>query len=560
MLLFSSQTASRSEKRHSLAPDSDFWYTKIGALFGYGKSFRVTPDNAQGIPAVYACIRLLCFSTAQIALINYRRLGNDDRERAMDTQIGKLLRRPNRWQYAFQFKVMMMGHLLLRGNCFAQKVRDRRGQVAQLIPLNPTRMTVQQNGRGFKEYILDGDDPAKQKIFSQDDIFHCTGMTSDGLIGYSPIDMARRIFEGQMAQDEYHANFYENSARPSGILKMPGAFKDEEASKRFKKSWNEAHAGARNAHKVAVLEGGLEWQQIGLSSRDQDYVNEQKMNIETVARIFGVPPHMIQDLTRATFSNIEEQNINYVVHSLTPWLKNFEEALMFSLYTEQESDTFYIEFLVDTLLRGNYLTRQEGLAVQRQNGIISADEWRKLENMNAIGGEEGKALFVNGALTSVKLALNPPAPPAPGGSVGDGGTPANLKDPTVPKVQKNSFSPILDAAFVQIDELLQRIARKHEKWRESNAKKPNYEQEKAVYLQSQRQFIFESLGITVRNYLQIKHLDLFGAYPEEETLVERRDNLLNSFEEFYVEHAFTRTTGQIRDFLRNKLDYLEFVK
>lgn len=496
MRLFSSYTSALTRSTPAASPpaDHDFWYTKIQRLFGFGEcSVRADPDNALGLPAVYACVRVLAFTAASLPLIAYERVGEHDRRRAQGVYFQRLILRPNRWQYHFRWMVMMFGHLALRGNCYSQIVRNRRGEVAQLIPMHPARVTVEQTARGYLRYILDADDRSKRQEFDQEEVFHCTALTTDGLVGLCPITVARRMFEERMASKEYRARFYENSAQPAGILKMPGALKDEDAVKRLKKTWAEAHSGVRNAHKVAILEDGLEWQQVGLSSKDNDFVNEERLGLEDIARMYGIPPHKIGDLSRSTNNNIEHQSIEFVRDCLTPWLKNFEEALMFALLTPDEAERYYFEFLVDGLLRGDYKTRQEGLAFQRQNGIITANEWRRLENMNALPPEEGDKLLVNGNMVPVKDAgahlqqQDPEADPD--------ADPDDEEDD-----ERSDLSPLKQSHAEVFREIIARLERKFEKWEEFNHTKPNYSENRAVFVQNHRTFMIESLLSAAKNY------------------------------------------------------------
>lgn len=504
MRLFSSYTSALSRRSDdgptvgTPPPDHDFWYSKLARFFGLGSSHvRADPDTVFGLPAVYACVRVLAHSAAQIPLIAYERVGENDRRRVSGRDFSRIIARPNRWQYHFKWVAMQIAHCALRGDCFSQIVRNRRGEIEQLVPLHPGRMTVDQGKRGYLIYILDADEKSKRVTFDQSEIFHCSALSSDGLRGLSPITVARRTFEQRLASREYRSKFYENSAQPSGILKMPGALKDEDAIKRLKKDWQEAHSGIRNAHKVAILEHGLEWQQIGLSAKDNDYVEEERLGLEDVARIFGIPPHKIGDLTRSTNNNIEHQSIEFVRDCLMPWLKNFEEALMFALLSEKDAERFYFEFLVDGLLRGDYKTRQEGLAIQRQNGIISANEWRRIENINALPSDVGDALLVNGNMVpvalagaAVKMQLD-----AAAAVEEEDDEPAEDDDS---EDQRSALRQVYREAFA---ELIGRTERKWDKWHESNAEKADFSEKRGVFVQNHRVFMSETLRSSAKTYL-----------------------------------------------------------
>lgn len=352
----------------------------------------VTPDTAIGSTAVLACVRVLSETIAGLPFITYRRTGTG-RQRDSSLAVFQLLQnKPNRYQTAFEFREMLMAHCLLRGNGYALKVYGQTGDISELIPLNPTRVTPKLLDTG--DVIYEFRDKAGQLTrYAADDVFHLKGLATDGLVGVSPITYARTAVGLSIAAEEFGARVFSNDAKPGGILQHPGKLSDD-AHKRLKDSWQAAHAGLKNAHKVAILEEGMQWQRIGVSNSDSQFIESRKFQIEEIARIFRVPPHLIGHLERATFSNIEHQGLEFVQHTLLPWLRRWEQAITSRLFDEAERRSYYCEFLVDGLLRGDIQSRYTAYSIGRQWGWLSADDVRRLENMEPLPEKAGEQYLV----------------------------------------------------------------------------------------------------------------------------------------------------------------------
>ena len=201
-----------------------------------------------------------------------------------------------------------------------------------------------------------------------------------------------------LATEEFGARFFGNGARPGGVLEHPGVVKDPE---KLRDSWNKVYQGTANSHKIAVLEEGMKYHEIGMSPEDSQFLQTRSFQLTEICRIFRVPPHMIGDLSRSTFSNIEHQSIDFVVHTIRPWLVRWEQAISRTLLTDEERTIYYAKFNVDGLMRGDFATRMSGYAIARQNGWMSANEIRALENMNKIPPEQGGDLYLlNGNMIS----------------------------------------------------------------------------------------------------------------------------------------------------------------
>jgi len=225
-------------------------------------------------------------------------------------------------------------------------------------------------------------------------VLHIPGLGFDGLVGYSPIAMARNAIGMAIACEEYGAKFFANGASPGGVLEHPGTIRDPA---KVRESWNSVYQGSSNSHRICVLEEGMKFQPIAISNEQAQFLETRKFQINEIARIFRVPPHMVGDLEKSSFSNIEEQSLEFVKYTLGPWVIRWEQALARALFSEAEKPRMFFKFNVDGLLRGDYVSRMNGYAVGRQNGWMSANDIRSLEDLDPIPEDEGGNLFlVNG--------------------------------------------------------------------------------------------------------------------------------------------------------------------
>ena len=221
------------------------------------------------------------------------------------------------------------------------------------------------------------------------------------LVGYSPIALAKNAIGISIACEEYGASFFGNGASPSGVLEHPGVIKNPE---RVREAWHRAY-GSGNAHKTAILEEGMKYTPISIPNNEAQFLETRKFQIEEIARLYRVPLHMIGDLDHATFSNIEQQSLEFVKYTLDPWLVRWEQSLQKALLSDSEKGQYFIKFNVEGLLRGDYASRMQGYATARQNGWMSANDIRELEDMNLIPEEEGGNLYlVNGSMSRLSDA------------------------------------------------------------------------------------------------------------------------------------------------------------
>lgn len=364
----------------------------------------VNERSAMQMTAVYSCVRILSEAVAGLPLHFYRYTDNGGKEKAVEHPLYFLLHdETNPEMTSFVFRETLMTHLLLWGNAYAQIIRNGKGEIMALYPLMPDRMTVDRDekGRLYYEYNTSSDDAPTMKgstvRLSPSDVLHVPGLGFDGLVGYSPIAMAKNAIGMAIACEEYGAKFFANGAQPSGVLEHPGTIKDPS---RVRESWQNTFGGSQNANKVAVLEEGMKYTPISISPEQAQFLETRKFQINEIARIFRVPPHMVGDLEKSSFSNIEQQSLEFVKYTLDPWVCRWEQSLVRSLLMPEEKKQYFIKFNVDGLLRGDYQSRMNGYATARQNGWMSANDIRELENLDRIPEELGGDLYlINGNMT-----------------------------------------------------------------------------------------------------------------------------------------------------------------
>lgn len=383
------------------APKNSLIGSSYSFFFGGTSSGKtVNERTAMQTTAVYSCVRILAETVASLPLHTFKHT-EGGKEKATEHSIYHLLAdEPNPEMTSFVFRETLMGHLLLWGNAYAQIIRNGRGNVIALYPLMPDRMTVDRADSGEIYYIYNKE--GQQYYLRNYEVLHIPGLGFDGLIGYSPIAMAKNAIGMAIATEEYGASFFANGANPGGVLEHPGVVKDPA---RVRESWNSVYQGTKNAHRVAVLEEGMKFQSIGIPPEQAQFLQTRKFQLNEIARIFRIPPHMIGDLDKSSFSNIEQQSLEFVMYTLDPWVVRLEQAIKRALFSESEKKEYFVKFNVDGLLRGDYQSRMNGYAVGRQNGWLSANDIRELENLNRIPDDLGGDLYlVNGNMTKLSEA------------------------------------------------------------------------------------------------------------------------------------------------------------
>lgn len=358
----------------------------VAEWFGMGarssSGMSVTGDTAMKVTAVFRCVSLRAQTLASLPLTVERNLPDGGHETDRRHPLfDKLAYQPNRWQTSFEWREMMEGHFCLRGACYSEIISSGGSGVEELIPRHPDRVRPFRapDGKIAFEYTeADG----STRVILQDEMFFLHLMSGDGIKPISPISLHREAIGLAMATEQYGARLFGNGARPGGLLKMKGHLKDEEARKRLRESWNDTHGGVGNSHKVAVLEDGMEWQQVGMTSEDAQFLETRSFQVIDICRIFGVPPHKVAELTRSTNNNIEHQGIEWVTDTMRPQVVRWEQAMSRDLFYSTRR-THSAMFDLDDLMRGDSEARGKWIASCAQNGIMNRNELRRDIGRNA---------------------------------------------------------------------------------------------------------------------------------------------------------------------------------
>lgn len=350
----------------------------------------VGPHLAENLSAVFACVQIVAETVATLPLLVYRREG-DGKSPAIDHPVARLFRRaPNSIQTPVEFLEMMTAHCLLRGNAFCEIERDARGAPVALWPLHPDTVSVLRVTRS-RGIVYDVADPAggTRRLVS-DEIFHLRDRSDDGIIGRSRLARARETFGIALATETHAASVFRNSAALSGVLSHPDLL-NQQAADRIRTSFDQLYKGPANAGSVAILEEGLKWEAISVSPEASELLASRQFSIETIARIFRVPPPVLGDLSHGTYSNVEHLGKWFHQHTIVPWLTRWERTIERSLFSDEGRRTHEVEFDSDVLVRADMLTRYQAYRIAREIGLNSANELRRFENMNPRtdpGGDE----------------------------------------------------------------------------------------------------------------------------------------------------------------------------
>ena len=401
-------------RKSSAAPDWGTLERYLSWTIGTGTSASgvvVSPQTAMQSAAVYSSVKVLAESIGMLPLNLYRKEANNARTLLSDHPLHVLCHdQPNEWMTSVEFWEMMVMSLNLRGNAYAYINRNRSGQVVELLPLQPDMVQVEMSTDFQLEYRISMPNGAFKRL-GVGEIFHIRGLTLNGWLGISPIAYARESIGLALATERFGGQLFKNGAKMGGVLEHPGKL-SKESYERIKTSFDEAHSGD-NAHKTALLEEGMKFARISLSANDSQFLETRKYQRSEIAAIFRVPPHMIGDLERATFSNIEQQSLEFVNYSLMPWLVRIEKAIKRDLMTPDERKTMTAKFNVSGLLRGDASAR----SALYHNGIL--DGWMTRNEARAAESELGIVLSPIDGLDLPLIPLNmedgtrPPEPDEP---------------------------------------------------------------------------------------------------------------------------------------------------
>lgn len=357
------------------------------ALRAYGATTlsgaSVSPETAMRVVAVYACVDVLSRSVAQTPMLLYRVQKDGSRVRIGDHKVATLMsRRPNGWQTPYEFKSMMQAHLCLRGNAYAYKI-DIGGKLS-LQPLHPDSVDVIQEDDTTLVYRVKLKSGG-EAVLRSDQVLHLRGLSMDGIKGVSRIQYAREAVGLALTTEQHGARLFANGAQIGGVLEHPGKLSDE-AAKRLRQNFDERYSGVNNSHKTLLLEEGMKFDKVGMTAEDAQFLESRKYQRGEIASLFGVPPHMIGDLEKATFSNIEHQGLEFVRNTLSPWFTCWGQAFERDLLTENESKDFEISFDPRILTQGDFKSRMDGYSIGIQSGVLSPNDARRLEGENPRDG------------------------------------------------------------------------------------------------------------------------------------------------------------------------------
>jgi HK97 family phage portal protein len=347
---------------------------------------QVSERNAVSLSAHFACVRLISTTLASLPIHIYEKKA-DGKRRKEDHPTGRLLHdQPNPDMTAFSFIEAMQAQICNRGVAFAELVFNRKGNVSEIWPIPPGICFP------FRERK---DGPLKYRFANSNTILpawkilHIPGLGFDGINSFSPVQLFRQNFGLGMAIEEFGARFFGQGTNIGGFMEHPLKMSDE-AYQRLKSTMSEKYQGLQKSHGVIILEEGMKYSKIGMPLDDLQFIESRKFTATEMARIHGVPPHLIGDLEKATFSNIEEQGIEAIIYLFRPWAIRWEQALNAKLFTEEEKSRLYVKFDINGLMRGNIKARYEAYSLGLQNGFFNVDEVRKKEDMNPLPDGQGK--------------------------------------------------------------------------------------------------------------------------------------------------------------------------
>jgi len=368
----------------------------------------VNVDSAMRLAAVWACVRVRSEDVGKLPCFLYQRAADGGKRRAVEHPLFDLIRSsPNPRMTAFEFRQLMQAQVDLRGNAYALKEFDARGRVISLWPLNPELVTVllSEDGRELF-YRVDG---KNSRTLTSETVFHLRGNSLDGIVGLSPIAYHKETVGLAIAAQKYGASFFGNSAQPTGLLKVPSTITAEAAAV-LRSSWEQQHKGSEKANRVAILDGGMAWEQTGMNNNDAQYLEMRKFQNSEIWRMYRMPAHKVGDLEKATFSNIEQQSLEYVTDCLMTELVRWEQTLKMSLLSEKEiSQGYFFEFLPDALLRGDLKSRYDAYSIARNWGVLSVNDIRERENLNHI---ENGDIYLQ-PLNMIEAGTEPPPATTP---------------------------------------------------------------------------------------------------------------------------------------------------
>ncbi len=356
---------------------------------------EISPNTALMHTAVFACNRVLSESISSLPLVIYKEDEKGNRERAKKHPLYDLLHSsPNQETTTMQWRETMITSLNMKGNHYSQIIKDNAGRVVAIWGLMTDRITVKRLEL-TGELIFIYDLGVNQVPLKFSDLLNVSGLSLDGMSGVSPITYNRESLTLSKAMEQYGGKYFKNGANASGAFSVQGEL-SQEAYDRMKSDFTESYAGMVNAHKPMILEGGAKFERITMSNEDSQFLDSRKYQRSEISSIFRVPLHMINDLERATFSNIEQMSLDFAIYTLTPWLVRIEQAMNRDLLTKEEREQgYYIKHNLAGLLRGDMKARAELISKYTVNGIYTINDALRLEEMNEVDGGDERFMQMN---------------------------------------------------------------------------------------------------------------------------------------------------------------------
>ena len=395
-------------RAESYPPDHDFWYSPVGTASLAG--VRVDPDSAMRVSTVYACVSVISNAVAGLSVEVQERQADGGRRLAEEHPLWDVVHlSPREGMDSYFFWQTVLVHLLLRGNAYIEILPGARGFIDQIDLLHPDAMTVDKlPGRRLRYRYRDGD--FQERTIPPERLWHLRGLSLDGVMGISVISYARETIGAALAAERYGATVFAQDATPGVVLTHPGKLSTE-AKDRVVESWVEKHGGHWNARRPAVLPEGMDVKTVALSPEDTQWIDSRKLSAVQIAQFFGVQQHMVGLLERSTNNNIEQQSHEFVTYTIRPWVVRIERSAAVNLLADPRR--FKLHFALDDLLRGDPLKRAQALQLQRQNGVINSNEWRRQEGLNPLDGPEGEQYWRPGNMVPADSPAPTPRMPQP---------------------------------------------------------------------------------------------------------------------------------------------------
>lgn len=368
--------------------------------------FSVSPETLLSIPAVYACVNLISGTIASMPLYCYKKNKDGNVEIADNAETDVISNSVHPNYTAFAWRRASLFHVLLTGNSYSLINRDKNGNLVSLQLLYPHKVHpfLYKGAVKYEVYLTEDGVTEKRFIFSASDILHFCGLSDDGIVGKSPITALRESAGLYLSNVQYTASVHKNGGRLRGYLKHPDKLTAEQVQA-IRENFVRAYDGG-----FPLLENGVTFEKVALTPADLDFINTARLTIEEIARLYSVPLHMVGIMTQATFSNMEQQSLDFLRNTLLPWIKMFEAELDRKLLTPIQRRHLFFRHNFDGILRADYETRMKGYQIAIQNGIMSPDEVRALENLNPIPNGSGNVYFM--PMNTVVLGQQPAKPNA----------------------------------------------------------------------------------------------------------------------------------------------------